>query len=108
VNRDNSAGPRAMNDPMLSGDDLLRLRIVDNRNFDDVALFGDFPGRCGDFRAERSQRFARFVAQIVDRKLEAGFGDVRRHGLSHRAQTYKTNLGLHRFFLCEICSFRSA
>ena len=80
---------------MLSGDDLLRLCIVDDCNFYDIALFGDFPGRCGDFGAERGERFARFVAQIVNRKLEAGFGDVRRHRLPHRAQTYKTNLGLH-------------
>jgi len=88
-----------MNDPMLSRDDLLRLRIVHDRNFDDIALVGDFPRRCGDFGAERRERFARLLAQIVNRKRETGFDDVRRHGLSHRAQTYKANLGLHQFFL---------
>ena len=86
-----------MNHPMLPGNDPLRLGIVDHCDFDNIALFRDFPGRCGDPGAERSDLFARLFAQIANRELEAGSGDVRGHGLSHRAQSYKANIELHKF-----------
>src|SRR5207249_9550364 len=54
--------------------------------------------------AERRELPARLLAQIANRQFEAGFGDVCRHGLSHRAQAYKANLGLHKFFYLKCCT----
>jgi hypothetical protein len=87
-----------MNHPMFSGNDPLRLSIVNDRDFYDIALFRDFPGRCDNSGTERSELFARLLAQIANRQLKAGFGDVCGHGLSHRAEAYKANLRFHRFF----------
>ena len=103
MNRHDRPRSRAMNHPMLSGNDPLRLGIVDDRDFYDIALFRNFPGRCDDPGAERSELFAPLFAQIVNRQLEAGFGDVRSHGLSHRAEADKANLRLHKFFHLKSC-----
>jgi hypothetical protein len=98
VNRHDRSRSRRMNHAMLPDNDLFRLGIVDDRYFYDIALFRNFPGRCDDPGAERSERLARFFAKIANRQLETRFGDVRGHGLSHRAETYKTNLSCHKFF----------
>jgi hypothetical protein len=87
-----------MNHPLLPGNDPFRLVIVDYYDFYDIGMFRDFPGRSGGLRAEQSELFARLFAQIVNRQIEAGSGDVRSYGLSHRAETYKTNLRCHNFF----------
>ena len=44
MNRHDRARSRAMNHPMLSGNDPLRLSIVNDRGFYDIALFRNFPG----------------------------------------------------------------
>jgi hypothetical protein len=93
-----------MNHPMLSNNDLFRLGIVDDRDFYDIALFRNFAGRWDDRGAERSQLFARLFAQIANRQLEAGSGDIRGHGLSHRAEAYKANLRFHKFSYLKSCT----
>src|SRR5207253_10630575 len=88
----------------LSVNITLLYSIVDDGDCDEIALFRNFPGRCDDSGAERSELFARLLAQIANRQFEAGFGDVCGHGLSHRAQPYKANLGLHTFFYLKCCA----
>jgi hypothetical protein len=83
---------------LFPGNDLLRLGIVNDCDFYDVALFCNFPGRCDDPGAERSELFARLFVQIANRQLKAGSDNVRGHGLSHRAEAYKPNLRFHKFF----------
>ena len=70
MNRHDRSRSRAMNHPMLSNNDLFRLGIVDHRDFYDIAFFRNFPSRCDDPGAERSERLARFFAQIANRQLE--------------------------------------
>jgi hypothetical protein len=94
-----------MNHPMLPANDPLRLGIVDDRDFYDIALCRNFSGRCDDPGPERSELFAPLFAQIVNRQLEAGSGDVRSHGLSHRAETDKSNFRCHNFFTYRAASY---
>src|SRR5262249_22625361 len=98
VNRHDRSRSRAMNHTALADNNLLRLGVIDDRDFYNVALFRDFLRRSGDPGTDRSERFARLLAQIENRKLEAGFDDVCGHRFSHGAQTYKANLGLHTLF----------
>ena len=69
---------------MLPGNDSLRLGIVHHGDFYDIALCRNFPGRRGDSGTECSDLFASLFAQIVNRQLEAGPGDVRGHGSGFR------------------------
>src|SRR5712692_10395721 len=92
-----------MNHPLLTGNDLFRLVIVDYYDFYDIAMFRDFPGRSGSLRAEQSELFARLFAKIVNRQIKAGSGDVRGYGLSQRAETYKTNVRCHNLFYRTSC-----
>jgi len=87
-----------MNHSLLPGNDPFRLVIVDYYDFYDIAMFRDFPGGCGDLSAERSELFARLLAQIVNRQIETSTGNVRSYGLCHGAETYKTNLRGHNLF----------
>ena len=87
-----------MNHPLLPGNNPFHLVIVDYYDFYDIAMFRDFAGRSGSLRAKQSEFFAWLFAEIVNRQIEAGSGDVRSYGLPHRAETYKTNLGCHNLF----------
>ncbi len=89
---------------MLSGNDPLRLGIVDDGDFYDIALCRNFPRRRDNPGAERRELFAPLFAQIANRQLEAGFDDVGSHGLSHGAEADKTDLVLHKFFYLKCCT----
>ncbi len=105
MDRHDRTGSRAVNYSVLSGNDPLRLVIVDDGDFYDVAFFRNFAGRCGDPGAERGELLAALFAQVANRQLEAGSGDVCGHGLSHGAEADKANLGFHKFFLAKELHF---
>src|SRR5215472_12829987 len=58
VNRHDRSWSRAMNHTALSDNNLLRLGVIDDRDFYNVALFHDVPRRSGDPGADCSERFA--------------------------------------------------
>jgi hypothetical protein len=56
-----------------------------------LAPQGDFSGKTRDLRAEQCQLVTRFFSQIINRQIEAGFGNVGSYGLAQRAVTYATD-----------------